>query len=312
MKRFLKDVLNFALCFILFSIVLSFTIYRFTYPADYFKLPMEKEYVILGDSHTEFGLNVADVKFVNLSQSGEIYLFSYHKLKKIFEKNNHVKFVFVDFCNSQVDINQDSFLWSSDSYLTSRYSIYSPLFDFDDYKSIWSNNPKGLINAHLKSTYKGIYRVVINDNIFGDNFIGGHQELSSILNDSLSINNKHISKEFHLSKSNLNNLDKIIQLCKVNNAKVYFIRTPLHPKWEYLQNEKIFEYVRNKRFSQIDLLDFRNFPLKKNQFADFEHLNKKGSDRFSSFFYMLINQDLLSKSDKQGFIDRKIDEINKK
>lgn len=309
MKKLIINILKFVLFFILIVTILGLINYKFTYPSNYFQLPTKKKYVVIGDSHTECSFFDYNDEYVNLSQSGEIYFYSYLKLKEIFKLNKGIKIVFIDFCNSQIDKSQDSFFWSNDSYLLSRYTIYHPFFDYSTYKLLLSNNFNGTLKAHFNSSFKGIGNIIFNKNVLQDKLVGGHVQLTSVLNNK-SINNKHPSNSFYSSKTNLCNLDKIINLCNSNNVKVYLIRCPLHTKWEYLRNDQLFDDIRKKRYSKIDFLDFKNFPINSNEFADYEHLNKHGAIKFSSFFYAIINENLLNQIDKQKFIEAKINEIN--
>jgi hypothetical protein len=314
MKKFIIDLLKFSLCLTVFISIISIINNKFTYSDDYFKLPKNKKFIIVGDSHVEFGFDDSKNNFVNLGQSSELYLYTYHKVKKVLENNKQIKAVFIDFCNSQISKDQDAFLWSNESYLTSRYPIYSPLLEFEDYKLIWLNNPKGLINAHFKSLFKGGLQVVINSNITKNNFMGGHQNLTNVLTDSilklrLKDENSILHKKFQLSNLNIANLERTVKVCEAHHVKVFFVRCPVHPKWDCLSHEESFNKLRQSRFSNIDFLDFKNFPVNNDEFADLEHLNYKGSIKFSSFFNRLVDEKLLEKFNKQIFIDKELSNL---
>jgi hypothetical protein len=314
MKKFIKDIFKFSLSLTVFISIISIINYRFTYSDDYFNLPTNKKFLIVGDSHVEFAFDDSKNNFVNLGQSGELYLYTYHKVKKVLENNKQIKAVFIDFCNSQISKDQDTFLWSNESYLTTRYPIYSPLLDFEDYKLIWFNNPRGLINAHFKSLFKASFRVVTNNNITENNFMGGHQNLTNVLSDSilklrLKVDNSNPQKKFQLSNLNLDNLERTVKLCEAHDVKVFFVRCPVHPKWSFLSDEQSFNTLRQSRFSKVDFLDFKNFPVNNDEFADLEHLNYKGSIKFSSFFNGLVDEKLLDKFNKQIFIDKELSNL---
>jgi hypothetical protein len=50
-------------------------------------------------------------------------------------------------------------------------------------------------------------------------------------------------------------------------------------------------------------LDFSKFPLTKDDYGDFEHLNHNGARMFSMAFNDMILKGLLSSPNKQQFID---------
>ena len=182
----------------------------------------------------------------------------------------------------------------------------------DERKLFWSNNHKGLLNAHFKSLFGGLYHVVTNKNVLNNNFIGGYKFLDHELNDSLihkdlnDPNRKNFQHEMKISNSNLHNLDRILALCKSKKVKVYLIRCPLHPDWKYLYNEKDYQSLLKTRYSQIEYLDFKDFPIRNSEYADLEHLNYKGANDFSSFFNTLLKQNLLEMPNKQALIDNEI------
>lgn len=310
MKTFLLNILKFLFVFVSVVVIVSLINLKFTYPSNYFKLPKTTKYVIFGDSHGEFAMNSSLDGLVNLSQSGEVYLYTYHKVEKVLE-NNNVHTIFIDFCNSQIDNRQDTFLWS-DAYLISRYPIFYQLLTINERKLIWKNNPKGLLNAHFKSLFVGLYRVITNKNVLNNNFIGGYKFLDHELNDSLihkdlnEPNRKNVQLEMKISDLNLYNLDRILALCKSKNVKVYLIRCPLHPDWKYIHNEKDYKNLLKTRYSKVEFLDFKDFPISNNERADLEHLNYKGAKSFSSFFNNLLKYNLLEMPNKQALIDNEI------
>ncbi|MBN2663207.1 MAG: hypothetical protein JXR68_06120 [Bacteroidales bacterium] len=56
---------------------------------DFFKLPVSKNVLILGDSHAEYSFNDTIYKnAINLAQSADAFFYSYIKLVKFAENNN--------------------------------------------------------------------------------------------------------------------------------------------------------------------------------------------------------------------------------
>ncbi len=61
--------------------------------------------------------------------------------------------------------------------------------------------------------------------------------------------------------------------------------------------------MKNTKFSAVELLDFVDFPMPNNGFADDAHLNEFGAERYSTFFNYLLENGLLQKINKQKYID---------
>ena len=98
----------------------------------------------------------------------------------------------------------------------------------------------------------------------------------------------------------------MIQACNRNGVRVYLIRSPLHPKYEGLQNETIYQEILHNELQPAELLDFRNYPLSNSEFGDLEHANYKGAKKYSLFINKLLKAGLLEKPAKQKFIDEQI------
>ncbi|MGV8813804.1 MAG: hypothetical protein ACOH2D_06800 [Gelidibacter sp.] len=99
----------------------------------------------------------------------------------------------------------------------------------------------------------------------------------------------------NLSRKKTSNYDilylkKMIELCKKNNVKVVFVRSPYHEKFIGRKYESLFQMYRKENFENIDFLDCKDFEIENFEFADLQHLNYKGANKFSIWFEKLINQ----------------------
>jgi hypothetical protein len=251
---------------------------------------------------------------INVAQAAEIYLHSYYKIKMILKENSNIKAIFIDFCNFQITSKQDSILFDN-AYLTKRYKTYMPFYSFQEIWMLFKYNPKVLLNAHFKSLIPCLFHSICYSNFSQDNFVGGYQILSNVLLDSTKYTNIGIKDETssnnNISVRNLYYLDQIIELCNQYNIPLYFIRTPINDKWEYLKLEPQYQKLLKTRYSDQVLLDFKDFPIDNNEFADKEHLNQTGAVKFTNFFNSLIKKGLLLNSDKQQFINGQIQQLNK-
>lgn len=86
-------------------------------------------------------------------------------------------------------------------------------------------------------------------------------------------------------------VDKIASICKKRGIQLFLIRSPQHPKYAYCENEEQLQKILKTRYSQLFYLDFENFYLLNDDYADLEHLNYKGAMKFSLFFDALPRKD---------------------
>ena len=93
------------------------------------------------------------------------------------------------------------------------------------------------------------------------------------------------------SEMNLYYLEKCIAFLQSKNIKIYFVRSPMHKKHKGIFNEKLYQKLLHTRFKDIEFLDFKDYPLPDADFADLNHLNYKGANKFSIWFNEHINTD---------------------
>lgn len=310
MKKFLSKNLLFVIILI-FMIITVFCIESIFMRNNLrMKINENEKYIVLGHSHSECAFNDSLIaNFRNLSSSGESYLYTYQKVKKIFIENPKIETVFIEFTNNVINIEMDNWIWG-DTLLTDRYPKYSFLMDFDDQLLLFTNNFYGFVKGMSLSLKNNFYNIIYKNYDFS-NKMGGYLYLDRNKTDSLVmiIKKKDLDIEYtnnEISINNLNYLKKIIDLSKKHKKDIYLIRSPQHHLYSGLDNEKKFKRVRETYFSSIDFLDFNEFPLKNKEFGDLEHLNYKGARVFSLWFDSLIKDNLLKKFNKKQIIDEKI------
>lgn len=278
-------------------------------------LSIDSEYIILGHSHPECAFNDSLIEKVeNISKSGESYFYTYFKAKKIIEDNIQVNTVFIEFENQQIDKESGDAWIFSDASISNMFSKYSPFMNISDYILLLLENSKAVLNSQSIATMRNI-EFLINNEAFKAQSWGGYKFLVRDKTDSLisvmpRVNVKQKS-DFEISKINIEYLEKIIAFCKSKGVNVYFIRSPLHAKYEGLINERKFMEIYNERFENIKFLDFKDYPLHNWEFGDLSHLNYKGAKEFSIFFNQLLIRKLLHVDTPQVMINKEI-EIRKK
>ena len=102
---------------------------------------------------------------------------------------------------------------------------------------------------------------------------------------------------YAIEEENIRYLCKLKQLCEEKGVQLIFIRSP---GLKHLQskNESILMHMKKTFFPNIPFLDFRKYPLDIKLFADEQHLNRNGKNKFTRFFNDSIAQERLSDIDK--------------
>jgi hypothetical protein len=197
----------------------------------------------------------------------------------------------------------NQWIWG-DKYMSNRYPTYSSFMDLEDNLLLLANNPSSYLNALSVSIKKKLGRIIDNDLDF-TNKIGGYLYLDRNKTDSLfkQVKFEVETKETVVSAHNLIYLDKIIDYCANYDRKVILIRSPLHIGYNGYSNESIYKDILNTRYANIEYIDFSNSHLLDFQFGDLEHLNFKGATMFSEKINFLLKNGLLTRVNKQKFVD---------
>lgn len=311
-KLFFKSTL-FIIIFIIWVIVFSTLInFKINSKVD-FKVDPQVKYAFFGHSHPETAYNDSIISYSkNFSKSGESYFYTYNKLKKVLKENRNIKVVFIEFTNNQVNKFMDEWTWG-DKHLDNKYLNFEPFIDFSDQVLLLKNSHNHFINTFLKSKKKSVNRLISGNYFFSNKVkFGGYNYLIRDKTDSLVKKVKRLENfkpkgSFERSSINIKYLKKSIELCFASGVDVILIRSPLHVKYQGFRNELLYKDILKSEFSDIEYIDFKDFPLKNEEFGDLEHLNFKGAKVFSLWINELINtQDLLDKKNKQNYIDDNI------
>jgi len=295
MRRFLKNIITFFICFygLLIMLLLSsnFLINR---NAD-FRLEAHIDKIILGNSQPECAYNDSLISnFKNLAKSAETYFYSYQKLKKILEQNPQITSIFIEFNPTSILVREDEKIWE-DRYINHHLPNYYPFLEFSDHQLLGSKNSIGYQHATLKSLYYNMIRVAKNQYSYLDS-IGGYLYLkrNKIQSALESISNRTIKqknlKSANISTHDLNYLDKMIHLCLSKSIEIYLIRSPYHKHYQGNIYESDFQKIKTDRYSDIQFIDFKDFPIEISEFGDLQHLNYKGARKFSKWFDLWIQK----------------------
>lgn len=275
-----------------------------------FKIKEDTKYVIFGHSHSECTYNDSLIQhFQNFGNGGEAYFYTETKLKQVISQNSNIETVFIEFTNNQINEIMNDWIWK-DKYIVNRYPDFQAFMNKDAHFLLLTNNFSGFVNSFSLAIKSNFKRIIKGDYNFA-NTLGGYQYLKKNKVDSFlnaQASNLVIEKQ-EISIYNIECLEKIVDFCQRQNKQVMLVRSPQHTKCLAMQNEEKFQEILQSKFPEISFLDFNKFPITNAEFADLEHLNYKGANRFSIWFNSLIQNGLLSMPNKQKFIDDQMAEL---
>jgi hypothetical protein len=223
-----------------------------------------------------------------------------------------VSHVFIELARGDIDKERDEWIWGYDKVQNFVPKI-SSLMDLEDFVVLLQHPLKDFFSVVSLSSRKNLSRASFFNYDYSD-VLGGYRSLDRILpQDTIEYwsnsDNEVKSKQIELSKTNLDYLRKIIDLCTSRNIQVMFIRCPVHKSINIHMYEDQFWEVKNTLFPEIEFLDFSDFPLEDQDFADQTHLNKSGSEKISVWFNSMLDMGLLNMDEKAEFVRQEIQRI---
>jgi hypothetical protein len=284
MKRFLINVLKFTISFsVVMALMLLGTFYIWSSVS--FEIPQEKDIIIIGDSHTESAVNDnIFLRSVNISQSADAYFYSYMKLRKFLRINPHINKVILSFHGGSIGRERDDWI-TGEEFINSRVPRYIYLFNKEDF--FFMIKKKCFISAILKTPKIYIYPffklITKKDLVYSDLNIGHYLWLDKDKLDEDIESKRNIEPvKYEYSLYQLNNLLKIVELCRQYNIELIFFNSPTYASEIYGRKNELADYY-NRYFSTIKYLDFSDFILPLYGYGNIGHLNYKGAEIFSLY-----------------------------
>ena len=311
MKRFIKRIFVFSLLtfIMLIGIIVSSNI--LINKDSNFSIDKNYAYIVLGHSHPEEAFNDSIIqKTKNFARGGEHYFYTYLKAKKIIESNPNVKVVFLELTNNQISTDMTKWIEDTQKNLVN-IPNFAPVMTFEDHSFLIKQNPWSYFKSQemvIKNNLNFLlYRKknILNQRDWGGFYANPRQKVDSIIK-SNEKQKKLNSTKIVVDTTNLSFVDKIASICKNKGIKLFLIRSPQHPKYIYCENEEQLQKILKTRYSQLFYLDFENFYLLNDDYADLEHLNYKGAKKFSLFFDALLKKGLIQSSNPEQMVQDEI------
>jgi len=282
MKQYFKNIFMFSTFFI---VVVFATIFLYKQQLDNFKLPVNISTIIMGDSHTQAGVNDELLKnSINISQNSEHYFYSFQVLKFLVEGNSNIKSVVLGCGFHNFGANYDENMLNKENPASNEmYARYFTIFDKTTIDQIVEANYLNIITLGL-AIYRGILRSISTNSFsfLGKYYKSKNSEMKDfIINDA--IKRHYFTKRGSGSKFSVYQekyLREIVNYCRIKNINIILLNTPLTQKY-YIKVPKEFinhyYLIMSQLKDQIKLLDYYSLKLKKTDFGDGDHLNINGA-----------------------------------
>lgn len=310
MKKFVINICWYSALLILVFYTVSYVLDKYINDCKNFKIDSNIEYIVFGHSQSACAYNDSLISnFKNYSSNGEGYFYTYFKVKKVLECNRDVKKIFVEFTNNQFSQFAENRIWGK--YMPGLLPKYFTLIDQYGLFLLCKKAPFEVLKAlYVSERLKLNYLIANDSNYLSYNKMGGYilrvGSLKQKQIDSLILlNNKKKIAGLDYTTENIDYLEKISNLCKLNGVKLYFVRSPI-PLFNQYNNDSLFFSIYKKKFQEIPFVDLKKFPLKNYDFNDNVHLNYLGSIKVSIFMDSLLKSGVLKTDTFQKWIDNYI------
>ena len=254
------------------------------------------EYLILGDSHIQRGLNPLEFdNAFNFSSVGESYVQTYYKIATILRKNlKQVDAVLLpcdlhSFSAYRNDRMRDSYYWV-------KYIDYIELGRYkNDLSSYLIKWVKGTFVPYSDGGKKNIFDFITKGK--SDEILKGHIAYEGDFSrkkaqDEIAAERAgfHLAGQDYTDPEMYHFFSKIIEVCTEHDVKVFLLKTPVTMEY-YLQATKLVDENRIYRKAEaiyqgnpnVVVLDYQKVFFDRDEmFYDPDHLNGAGAREFSS------------------------------
>ena len=290
MKKFIKKGIVFLLLTLIVLISLGISSVLITHHTFDYSICEDKNILIVGNSHTECGIDDRIFKrSTNLSKSATSFFYHYVKIKRFSIENPHIDTIIVS-------LNYDD-LWQEkegrffgNERIKQKMNQNLFMFEIEDYFDLLKANPVSVLLQSLV-----IYSEFYNLQLEGRSLIGEYKNLERYkLEEAKQIfwKKKEEGDSGIMAQSELKYLIKIYKYCESNDLKLILINTPLHPLLEKKLKKHEIEHIDLKKLKMPNAiyLNHTNFQLPDSAFSDLSHLNHKGATIYSHYLKQQIDK----------------------
>jgi hypothetical protein len=253
-----------------------------------FTLPSSKTVLVVGDSHIECAVNDEILtNAFNFAQAGASHFYSYLKVKAILDNNPQIDTVVL--CHSFDDLDESRDEWFSGAqHIRKMMPLYLFLFDSSDFRTLLASNPYDVcLNVH-QTPLVGVKKMIQHRSSNGSldrwgtyvrlkrDKLREAKQLFAAAPKNDDVTYSRYQQEYLL---------KIYHLVRARNIKLILLNTPIHPMLEEEQaryQDSYYAFVR-RELPEAVIVNHANLAFPEECFADLEHLNYQGSERYSKY-----------------------------
>ncbi|MEX0968118.1 MAG: hypothetical protein WD077_12835 [Bacteroidia bacterium] len=306
MKKFVLNILLFSGLIALLSLG-SYELNKRLISNDPYLIPSNVHTLILGDSRMQTALNPELLpNSVNISMSGEPYIATYLKLKKVIEDNPNIQQIVLGFSQHNISGYSDS-KFKDDKISRKLFNRYNLLMKRSDLE--------GLEYHHTAWYMLYLNQVILPNPAFVRNWIEkvkgkephGYPYIGKFYSSDYSLigrrakNDSTISRHFYkngqiagISQISRSSLDSMVALTQRQNIDLYLFKSPVHPYYENmipeLYNEVLGEIINQlAEYEHVRIFDYSKWRFPDSHYGDYDHINSKGAEILSVEFNKIIN-----------------------
>ncbi|QOD61514.1 hypothetical protein H9I45_03425 [Polaribacter haliotis] len=244
------------------------------------------EVLILGNSHTFFGLNpfYFKKKAINVANKSRKLETDYFILKKNISNFNNIKAIILPI---------SSYTLFTEEITNDEKRLYYHFYELDNYsQGILANSL--LLNDSFKELVENAIVRKVNVSLFGWRASKESYKYDlNIIGKRIGNPMNKISRKSIIEK-NIIFLEEIIKICSEKNIKLFILLPPYHPDFYKFSNEIYDKFIKST-LKKIDLkkskiIDGMMFKITEDKyFKNVDHLNENGSTVFSKKVDSIIN-----------------------
>lgn len=275
MKLYLRKLALISLLLVVLLAVLAFASRAVVVRGCSWKLPERVHVLFLGASHVEYAVDDSMMtSAVNWARGSERYAYTYIKLSHLLEDNPRIDTVFLELAPTDLWADADD-KYHKENEQSFYVANYWPFFSLAEWR-IFAGEP-------LQAG-----RVVVANLLQADNVLrhdkwwkkmGGHEKTFEEM-DAAAAKWEPAESLGHGNAVNYGYLRKIVRLCEKRGVKLYFLETPTS-HIERIYDIAYFRDAYRKNFSDVEFVDYSDWPMADDERKDPHHLNHRGAVRFT-------------------------------
>jgi hypothetical protein len=250
--------------------------------------------LVVGNSHPQCAIN--DSLFgncKNFARAGEPFIYLQFKLEKLLVDNPQVDRVILEISDHEFKHQLRNWIYKP-MVVESAVKAYWAFWPIDFHQQMFSVIGLKYFSYLLLGQQKYLISLMQLEEEFFDQLSWGGFKNSKVHFDAKKKEESQVIKSvkcdslFQPVSENFFAFKRIQEICDKYNKEIVFIRCPIH-----ISKPNCFQSDYKRLIGEsleIKVLDFRDFPLLDEDFADEEHLNGQGAFKFTSML-----KDTLSK-----------------